>query len=159
MRLIITTAALLLCSACQQPAPTPAAKTDLAAERAAVDKLEAGQIAAINAKDGKSAASVYSSDAVFVGQNGEPHGAAEIATMFDAISKDPNIRVDFHPGKKTFSEDGTMAYATASYTETYTDPTTKKVVTEKGTNLSVWRKQADGSWRLVADSNPGVTTG
>ena len=32
---------------------------------------------------------------------------------------------------------------------------TKKPVTMTGTNLSVWRKQDDGSWKLVADSNPG----
>ena len=52
-----------------------------------------------------------------------------------------------------------MAYSTAEYTESYTDPATKKPVTIKGTNLSVWKKQAGGGWKLVADSNPAAPTG
>jgi ketosteroid isomerase-like protein len=57
------------------------------------------------------------------------------------------------------SESGDMAYSTAEYTETYTDSATKKLVNIKGTNLSVWKKQADGSWKLAADSNPAGPTG
>ena len=52
-----------------------------------------------------------------------------------------------------------MAYSTAEYTETYTDSATKKLVNIKGTNLSVWKKQPNGSWKLVADSNPAGPIG
>ena len=66
------------------------------------------------------------------------------------------MKIDYKPGAKSFSSSGDLAYSTAAYTESFTDPKTKKMVTMTGTNLSVWRKQADGSWKLVADSNPAA---
>ena len=72
---------------------------------------------------------------------------------------DPAIKIDYKPGAKVLSDGGDMAYSTAEFTETYTDSATKKLVNIKGTNLSVWKKQADGSWKLAADSNPAGPTG
>jgi len=151
---------MLACSACTQQASAPAAKPDTAAETAAIEKLEQAQIAAITAHDQANATSLYADDAVFISERGEAsNGKDAIAAGFKAFLADPTLKIEYKPGAKVFSDDGGMAYSTAEYTESFTDPTTKKPVTIKGMNLSVWKKQADGSWKLVADSNPAAPTG
>lgn len=156
MRAILACSAVLACAACQQNAAQAPAKPDTAAETTKIETVENGQIAAINQKNVDSATSLYADDAVFIGDDGKAvRGKDAIAAGFKQFLGDPGMKIDYAPGAKTFSSSGDMAYSTASYSETVTDPKTKKPITMTGTNLSVWRKQADGSWKLVADSNPG----
>ena len=158
MRTILTCAAVLACAACNQNAPTPTAKPDTAAEAKAIEQVEQAQIAAIQAHDQAGSTSPYADDAVFISERGEAsRGKEAIAATFKVFIDDPTTKFDYAPGAKTFSDDGTIAYSTAAFTESYTDPATKKLVTLKGTNLSVWKKQGDGSWKLVADSNPAAS--
>jgi ketosteroid isomerase-like protein len=44
-----------------------------------------------------------------------------------------------------------LGYAQGTYTMTTTDPKTKKPVTDKGKYLVAYKKQADGTWKAVAD--------
>jgi len=160
MRKMLTYAAVLACAGCNQNAAAPAAKPDNAAATQAIEKIELAQIAAIGARDQAGATSPYADDAVFISERGEVRrGNDAIGSGFKAMLADPTMKIDYKPGAKVFSDGGDMAYSTAEYTESFTDPATKKLVTMKGTNLSVWRKQADGSWKLVADSNPAGPTG
>jgi uncharacterized protein (TIGR02246 family) len=160
MRTILTCAAILACAACSQPAPAPSAKPDAAAETAAIEKVEQAQLAGIMARDQAASTAPYSADAVFIDDHGNAsRGPDAIGTVFKGFLADPTMKIEYKPGAKTFSDGGDMAYSTAEYTETYTDPATKKLVNVKGTNLSVWKKQADGNWKLVADSNPSGPTG
>jgi uncharacterized protein (TIGR02246 family) len=160
MKTILTFTAVLACAACTQNASAPAAKPDTSAETQAIEKLEQGQIAAITAHDQAGAGSIYGDDAVFISERGEAsRGKDAIAAGFKTFLADPTLKIDYKPGAKVFSDGGDMAYSTAEYSESYTDPTSKKVVNIKGTNLSVWKKQADGSWKLVADSNPAAPSG
>ena len=155
MRAILTLAVILACAGCQQKTVEAPAKADTAAETQAIETVENGQIAAINQKNVDGATNLYSDDAVFIGEDGKAvRGKDAIAAGFKKFLADPAIKIDYKPGAKSFGSSGDLAYSTASYTETVTDPKTKKAVTMTGTNLSVWRKQADGSWKLVADSNP-----
>lgn len=154
MQKFIACAVILACAACQKTT-APAAAADTAAATQAIEALENTQIAAIGQKYLGGATDLYSADAVFIdGAGNLTSGRDAIKAKFKGFLDDPSMKIDYHPGQKTFSSSGDMAYSTASYTETYTDPKTKKPVTVKGTNLSVWKKQADGSWTLVADSNP-----
>lgn len=157
MRIFLTCAAVLACAACQNTT-APAAGADTSSDTKAIEEAEHTQITSIGQKYLGGATDLYSDDAVFIGGDGEAvRGKDKIKAMFKGYLADPAQKFDYQPGQKTFSSSGDMAYSTASYTETYTDPKTKKAVTMKGTNLSVWKKQGDGSWKLVADSNPGAT--
>ena len=154
MRTILTCAAILACAACQKDS-APVKTADTSAETQAIETVEKGQIAAIGQKYLAGATDVYAADAVFIGDDGKSvQGKDAVQGMFKDFLADPALKIDYRPGPKILSSSGDMAYSTASYTETYTDPKTKKPVTVTGTNLSVWRKQADGSWKLAADSNP-----
>lgn len=158
MRIILTCAAVAACTACQPAAEKPAS-VDTTAESQAIEKAEQAQIAAINAHDLSGATSVYGEDAVFVGDDGVAvKGKDAISNTFKGFMADPTVKIDYTPGAKTFSAGGDMAYSTAAFSETYTDPKTKQPVSIKGTNSSVWQKQSDGNWKLVVDSNPAAKT-
>jgi uncharacterized protein (TIGR02246 family) len=158
MRTILTCAAILACAACEKES-APVKTADTSAETQAIETVEKGQIAAIGQKYLAGATDVYAADAVFIGDDGKSvQGKDAVQGMFKDFLADPALKIDYRPGPKILSSSGDMAYSTASYTETYTDPKTKKPVTVTGTNLSVWRKQADGSWKLAADSNPAGRT-
>lgn len=159
MRKTILLTALVVLGACQRQGTTPATKADTQAASDAIGKLENAQIAAIKAKDPAGATALYGDDAVFITDSGKTNGKKAIITFFNGFLTDPHVTIDYNPDTKMFSDDGTMAYSTATYTESYTDPTSKKPTTVKGTNLSVWRKQADGSWKLVGDANADSPSG
>ena len=159
MRKTLVLTALVMLGACQQQAATPPAKAGTQAASDAIGKLENAQIAAINAKDPAGATALYGDEAVFVTNSSKTNGKEAIVTFYKGFLTDPHVTIDYNPGPKMFSDDGTLAYSTATYIESYTDPRTKKPTTVKGTNLSVWRKQADGSWKLVGDANADSPSG
>ena len=45
-----------------------------------------------------------------------------------------------------------MVYSEGTYTMTVTNLKTKKAMTDKGKFMTVYTKQADGSWKAVADT-------
>jgi len=55
-------------------------------------------------------------------------------------------------GRAMASKGGDMVYSQGTYTMNLTDPKTKKLMTDKGKYLTVFTKQADGSWKAVADT-------
>jgi len=51
------------------------------------------------------------------------------------------------------SKGGDMVYSQGTYTMTMTNPKNKKkTITDKGKYLTIYSKQADGSWKVVADT-------
>jgi ketosteroid isomerase-like protein len=66
---------------------------------------------------------------------------------------DANFSVAFAGDKVEVAKSGDLAYVQGHYTLTSTDPKTKKTVTEKGKYVTVYKKQADGSWKAVQDIN------
>ena len=45
-----------------------------------------------------------------------------------------------------------MVYSQGTYTMTVSNQKTKKPMTDKGKFLTVYMKQADGSWKAVSDT-------
>jgi uncharacterized protein (TIGR02246 family) len=83
-----------------------------------------------------------------------------IMTGKDAIGKglkeafaDPNWALALQAAQVDVSRGGDLGYARGTYVLTATDPGSKKAVTEKGRFLTVFRKEADGSWKAVQDMN------
>jgi uncharacterized protein (TIGR02246 family) len=66
---------------------------------------------------------------------------------------DPNLALSFQSAQVEIAKGGDLAYSRGTYTMTMSDPATKQPVTEKGKYLTIYRKQADGTWKAIQDMN------
>ena len=149
----------LLLAGCDRSDPNremgTAADTGGASE--AVERTEQEMLAAFQAKDATKLASYYAPDAVLA----TPERPA--AKGSDAVSKalsddfaDPNFKLSFANEKTEVAGSGDLAYTHGSFDVTYTNPQTKQAETGSGTYITVFKKQADGSWKVAADvATPG----
>jgi ketosteroid isomerase-like protein len=55
-----------------------------------------------------------------------------------------------HARAERWTSRGELAYSTGTYTLSFNDPAGKGV-TDRGKYATVWRKQGDGSWKVVID--------
>lgn len=146
-------AALFLAACAQQPAPEPSAPPDTrAADEAALRALIKDWAAAARAKDAAKFVAVYADDAVVM-MAGAPdiRGLAAIREGIPAMMQDPAFALSFEADTVEVARSGDLAYETGSYSMTMTGPD-KKPATEKGRYVVVWRKGADGAWKVVVDA-------
>ena len=64
---------------------------------------------------------------------------------------DPNLKLNFSADRVEISAGGDLATTKGSYTLTVTNPKTKKPIDDKGTYITVYKKQADGGWKAIED--------
>jgi len=146
-------AALALAACTQPPAPAPSAPPDTrAADEAALRALIKDWSAAAQAKDAAKFVSVYADDAVVM-MAGAPdiRGLAAIREGIPAMMQDPAFALSFEADRVEVARSGDLAYETGSYSMTMTGPD-RKPATEKGHYVVVWRKGADGAWKVVVDA-------
>jgi uncharacterized protein (TIGR02246 family) len=153
LRSIIITAclafAVLGASCSNPPALAPAADTR-EADIQAVRDVEAELM---NAKDidtmlnyvAEDGAGLYPGASIQIGKQ-------SIKALLGPIYSDPNYSFTFQSLRTEASKGGDMVYSQGTYTLTTTDAKTKKVKTENGKYLTIYRKQADGSWKVAADA-------
>jgi len=77
-------------------------------------------------------------------------GMPAIREFVAGFIADPAFAVTFRPISLEVSQDGTMGYTLSSGELTYTGPEGTPV-TERLRDFHVWRKQADGSWKIAVD--------
>lgn len=143
----------LLCVACSNaPAPAPPPDTR-AADLQAVKDVEAAWVKDAAAKDADKWASYYTDDAsgLFPGAP-TVTGKAAIKAALTPYLSDPNFSLTFQSTRAMASKGGDMVYSEGTYSMTITNPKTKKPMMDKGKYLTVFTKQADGSWKAVADT-------
>jgi uncharacterized protein (TIGR02246 family) len=145
--------ALLLLQAACTDAPPPAPDTRAADEKAIRD-YEAQWSKEINGKDLEKIMAHYA-DGASVLMPGMPimTGKDSISSGLKDALKDPAFAFDLQTAKVEVSKGGDVAYSQGTYSGTSTDPKTKKAMTEKGKYVEVYKKQADGSWKIVEDMN------
>ena len=103
-------------------------------------------------KDADKWASYYSEDASLLIPNAPLlSGRAQILAGIKPMTADPNFSLSFHAAKVDVAKSGELGYTQGPYTLTLTDPQTRKLVTDKGKYVTVYRKQADGNWKAVSD--------
>ena len=100
-------------------------------------------------KDPAKWASNYTDDATFMMPN-EPilHGASNVKSAMGAVMQDKNFAFSFQTEKVEVS--GDLAYTQGAYSMTMTDQKGNPAP-DKGKYLTVWKKQADGSWKVIED--------
>ena len=118
--------------------------------------LRDGEVAAFvqdwGGKDADRIAAHYTEDGNVIIPNAPMMtGKSAIAKgMKDALT-DPNWALALQAVQVEVSKGGDLGYARGTYVLTATDQTTKKAVTEKGRFVTIFRKEADGSWKAVQD--------
>ena len=94
----------------------------------------------------------YADDAYFVAPGMKPaSGMSDIRKAYEDGLKDPNFNISFAADKVDVAASGDYAISQGRFTETYTDPATKKAKSDEGSFLTVYKKQDDGSWKAVQD--------
>jgi uncharacterized protein (TIGR02246 family) len=137
------------CSSTPPPAPDTRAK-DIEAIRAAENQ----GVADWASRDADRISRYWADDATLL-MPSEPaiKGRAAIKEAVVGLLKDPKFGVTITIATIDVAKSGDMGYAQGTAVVTATDPKTKKVVTENAKYVSVYRKQADGTWRVVQDMN------
>ncbi len=149
--LLCLAVAALLAGCANAPAPPP--PDTRAADVQAVKDVEAAWVKDAAAKDPDKWASYFEEDAsgLYPGAATLNGKAAIKATMAPYLA-DPNFSLTFQSTRMMASKGGDMVYSQGTYTMTMTNPKTKKPMTDKGKYLTVYSKQADGSWKAIADT-------
>jgi uncharacterized protein (TIGR02246 family) len=139
-------AALLFATGCGTATP----KDTRAADESAIRDLDAQWAKAAAAKDVDTAVGYYSDDASLLAPNepianDKPSIRAAWSTMLGA-----DTTLNWQASKVEVARSGDLAYVMGIYQLTTTDPKAKPMA-DRGKFVEVWKKQADGSWKTVAD--------
>ncbi|HJP93649.1 MAG TPA: DUF4440 domain-containing protein [Pyrinomonadaceae bacterium] len=137
----------VLLAACQ----TQSAQESRASDESALKTLDSEWSKAAGAKNVDKTVSYYSDDAMVLPPNSPPLTSKEqIRAMWKGLLATPGFSGGWTATKVDVARSGDLAYITGNYEMTENDANGKPQ-TDKGKYLEVWKKQADGSWKCVAD--------
>ena len=140
-------AAVLVLTSCS---PSPVV-TDTSAVVQALKDNEIQWNKDFEAKDLDKLLAHYGDDAVLISPT-KPlaSGRDAIRTAIKDMLADPGLSLKFQTTRVDVSKSGDLAYTQGSYNMAMTDPNTKKPITDKGSYVTVYKKQVDG-WKAVTD--------
>ena len=129
------------------PAPAPA----LSAVECAVWDREMGFARSVADHDAAAFADHVGEQAAFGTSGPKPiHGRAEIVRQWRGIIEGKRVRLEWYPARTTANGAGDLAWSTGPALTEVLDPAAKQRF-HLGHFRSVWRKDADGAWRVVFD--------
>ena len=106
------------------------------------------------AKDADKIVARYADDATIMAPGeAAAKGKDAIRATLNGLLADKNMSLGFASNTVEVAKGGDIAYAQGTYTLTATNPKTKKPSTEKGTYVTVYKKQAGGDWKAIEDIN------
>jgi uncharacterized protein (TIGR02246 family) len=149
------TVAILALSICILAIP-PACRQANVDTRAEVEKAiraaDAANLKAAQDKDVDRAVANYAEDATWLAPNAPiAEGREAIRAGWAKMISSPGFDIDWQMNKLEVSRGGNLAYALYTYQLTTQGPDGKPI-TDHGKDLSVWKKEQDGNWKIVADS-------
>ena len=143
---------LLFTVACSGPSAPAAAADTRDADVKAVHDVEAAWSKDAGSKDADKFASYYADDGSLLLPNAPIiNGKESIKAAAKGMMSDPNFALNFQSTRAEASTGGDIVWSVGTYTMTVSNPKTKKPVSDKGKYLTVFKKQADGSWKAIAD--------
>ncbi len=145
---------LLLTAACSPPPPPP---PDLEAELAALHAAASAYHAAATAKDAARVVTLYDEDAVMVPPNADlVDGLQGVKGYRFGFINTPGVALHFEIVRAEVSASADMGWTLALGDITINRPD-GTVGSDLIRDFHVWKKQADGSWKVVADIwNSGI---
>ena len=133
---------------CDKPPAADTHEADVKAIRA----VEAAWSKEAASKNVTTFVKYYTADALVLMTGVPPmRGTEAITGGLKGAMADPNFSLTFETVKVTVAKSGDLAYTEGTFVETVTDAATKKKITEKGSYVTCWVKQADGGWKAATD--------
>ena len=121
-----------------------------ASDEATLRKLDDEWSKAAGSRDVEKTISYYSDDAVVMPPNiPTMTGKESIRSLWKSLLS-PTFEGGWKANKGEVARSGELAYITGAYEFTEKDDSGKPI-TDKGKYLEIWKKQADGNWKCVAD--------
>jgi ketosteroid isomerase-like protein len=77
-------------------------------------------------------------------------GRPAIAKSFSGFFGLPDLKISWHADKIDVARSGELGYTSGTYQMTFTGPG-GKTIPDKGKYVTVWKKEADGSWKVLLD--------
>ena len=147
MRVLIALSVSLLMLSCAEPPPEPT--VDVAEVRRAIEANIAHLVEAYAAGDSATTASLYTDDAVVLPANGEVRRGK--AAIQSGIESDLQIVSDLSLSTSDLEVIGDTANELGTYSIKLLLPGQEEAIEDRGKYMVVWKKQADGSWKLHWD--------
>lgn len=136
---------------CKQAPPPPAPDTHDADVKAIRD-IKTALVQAFVTKDADKLDVFYADDAsAFLSDGTVITGVTAIKASLKPYFTDKTSSFSYSLNKVDVQKSGDLGYSQGTYTMTITDSETKKVVSTKGSEVEVYKKQSDGSWKVVLD--------
>jgi len=152
--------AMLLPNSCDQPAKREGQAANQqeiqqvrAADEAAIRAASAAWSQSATAKDLDKAVSFYADDAVILPDKAPAvRGQENFRKNWAPLLALPGPGLSWKTGSLEVARSGDIAYETGAYDFITTDKKGKSTDT-KGKYVVVWKKQSDGSWKVVVDTD------
>ncbi len=126
-------------------------QVDVAAEEAALRAADAEWLKAFEAKDVERMVSFYAEGAsVFPPNAPVVTGREAIRQMWTELVANPGFALSWQVTKVEMAQSGELAWVQETYEFTMQGPD-GTLQEDRGKAVLVWKKQADGSWKAVAD--------
>lgn len=150
--LMASTFVACFAAACSQPQPVAPPDTR-AADEATIRAADADWAKFAAAKDLDKCMSYYLDDAVMFSP-GAPAvlGKDNIRKVVQQMISAPSVQMTFSDQTVEVARSGDLAVDRGSYKSVVTDKKGKES-TSGGKFVLVWKKQADGSWKIAADTS------
>ena len=142
---------LAVLSSCAPTPPVAVAVDEREAAIRGIRAAEEGGIAAFGEGNAEKSASFYAPNAAVMLTNVKILEGPAIKETLVQMMADPNFSMKLTTVKVEAAKSGEVGYTRGVYTMKMTDPASKKVVSETGKYVTVYAKQADGSWKMVDD--------
>ena len=129
---------------------SPAQSAALADARKAIDKGNAQWVDAWDKADASLIAALFAPDGVLLGRNGKFFkGTNQVFERMKIAMESAGKGVKATVTTVDLWLDGDTAYETGTYSYKYQE--NGKPVNEEGLYVTIWKKQRDGSWKIVTD--------
>jgi uncharacterized protein (TIGR02246 family) len=144
---LILALSVCFCSGCQRQT----VDTRVQDERA-IREADAATLKAAQAKDVDGAVASYAEDGSWLPPNAPMvNGKDEIRAGWLKLIGSPGFNIDWQIVKLEVSRASDLAYTIYSYQLTL-DGRNGKPIDDHGKDMAIWKKQADGSWKMIADT-------
>jgi uncharacterized protein (TIGR02246 family) len=144
---VLVALCVYLCCGCQrEPADTRAQ------DERAIREADAATLKAAQAKDADGAVANYAEDGSWLPPNAPMMtGKAAIRAGWSKLMGSPGFNIDWQIDKLEVGRAGDLAYTIYTYQLALEGPNGKPIA-DHGKDMAIWKKQADGGWKMVADT-------